>query len=109
MKKVHLKNDLGLNKATIKKVIYEAFGYLPAREFSERGFDVAKELIDRRTQLYTPEEAEELAHNYLSSHDHCVVDNTGFGEFSAVEEYQANEKYRRMDQALKKIERLKNA
>lgn len=102
--KLHLKNDLGLNKSTIKKIVYEYVNYLPENEFTERGFDVVKELVDRRTQYYTIEESKTLVGNYLSSHDHCVVDNTGFGEFSGVEEYQSNEKYDRMENAFKTIE-----
>lgn len=102
--KVHLKNDLGLNKATIRKS-YEADGeYLRPEEHTERGFDIIKELLDRRTQYYTLEEARELAGIYCSSHDHCVIDNTGFGDFSAVEEYVSNQKYDKMEAALRIIE-----
>ena len=105
--KLHFKNDLGLNKTTIKKIVYEYYSYLSDNEFKERGFDVVKELVDRRTQYYTPEESKVLVGNYLSSHDYCVIDNTGFGEFSGVEEYQAREKLDRVERAERIIEKLK--
>jgi hypothetical protein len=102
--KLHLKNDLGLNKSTIKKIVYEYVDYLPENEFTERGLDIVKELVDRRTQYYTIEESKELVGNYLTSHDYCVIDNTGLGEFSGVEEYQSNKKNDRMENSLRIIE-----
>ena len=106
MEKLHLKNDLGINKEVIKKICYELYSYLPESEFKERNFDVLKELIDRKTQRYTIEESKNLVENYLSSHDWCVLDNAGNGEFSGVEEYQANEKYNRMANAINIISNL---
>ena len=91
--KLHLKNDLGLNKTTIKKSYQSDASHLPANEHRERGFDEVKELLDKRTQFYTVEECKILAGIYLSSHDFCVVDNVGNGEFLAIEEYQAEKKY----------------
>jgi len=103
--KVHLKEHLGLNKSAIKKS-YEADGsHLSEDEHTERGFDEIKRLLDQRTQLYTIADAKQLVGIYLTSSDWCVCDNTGNGEFSAVEEYQANAKYDRMEEAMAILDR----
>ena len=99
--KIHLKRDLGLNKSTIKKSYLDDASHLPASEHKERGFDEVKNLLNRRTQLYTIEEVKVLTGCYLTSHDYCVVDNTGNGEFSPLQEYKANEKYDTMLRAEK--------
>ena len=100
MKTLHLKKDLGLNKQVLQKQCKEAFSYLSEDELEERGFNKLKNLLDKRTQKYSIKDSIYLASSYLTSHDWCVLDSIGFEEFSAVEEYQAEKKYFRMEKAI---------
>jgi len=97
----HLKNDLGINKSSVKKS-YEADGeHLSEREHTERGFDIIRELLNRRTQNYTKEEATHLVECYMTSHDYCVIDN--HYDFEPIEVYQAEQKMERYNLAIKKL------
>lgn len=100
-KLIHLKNDLGINKATIWRSYENDGEHLPSEEHTERGFDELRRLLDRRTQRYTKEECSVLVDCYLSSHDYCVLDNSD--DFLPIEVYQANEKYGRFNEALEKL------
>lgn len=97
----HLKNNLGINKSTIRKSYENDGEHLPPEEHTERGFDELKRLLDRRTQVYTREECKVLVEGYMSSHDFCVLDN--FYDFPPVEVYQANQKYDRYDKAMNEL------
>jgi hypothetical protein len=101
---IHLKNDLGINKVAIWKS-YEVDGsHLRDVEHTERGFDEVRDLLNRRTQRYTVEECRELIGCYLSSHDYCVIDNSD--DFTPLEVYHANEKYKRYEMVLDKLKKL---
>ena len=101
---IHLKNDLGINKTSIWKSYKNDGEHLPTNEHTERGFDVVVDLLNIRTQKYTKEESRVLVGCYLSSHDYCVVDNSD--DFTPLEVYQANEKYKRYEMALDKLKKL---
>ena len=96
--KFHLKNDLGLNKQTIKNSVYYDAGCLSEGEKIERGFDVVEELLSRRTQYYTLSECSVLAQNYLCAHDNCVLDH-GTDEFAFINVLQAEKKESTMNTA----------
>ena len=95
---IHLKNDLGINKSTIRKSYENDGEHLPPNEHTERGFDVVRDLLNRRTQRYSVDECVTLVETYMSSHDHCVLDN--YYDFSSIEVYQANEKLQRYNKAM---------
>jgi len=106
MTKVHLYNDLKIRKHAIKKEITEYLDMIGgSEEADERGLTQAAELINRRTQIYTPEEAECLIAWYTSSHDDCVLDNPE--DFHPLQVHVAQEKMDRMESALKFINNLK--
>ena len=94
----HLKNDLGISKATIWKSYENDAEHLPSNEHTERGFDEVRRLLDKRTQMYTKDESLVLVGCYMSSHDFCVLDN--HYDFLPIEVYQANEKHDRLEKAL---------
>ena len=98
---LHLKNDLGINKSAIFKSYDQDGSYLSDVEQKERGFDKIKNLLDKRTQKYTKEECRILIDGYLTSHDDCVMDNSD--DFTPLEVYQANEKYKRYEKAINKL------
>jgi len=105
MTKLHIYNDLGIYKNAIKKEITEYLDMIGGQEADERGLTQAAELINKRTQVYTPEEAECLIAWYISSHDECVVDNPE--DFHPLQVYTATEKIARYDSAYKKITNAK--
>jgi hypothetical protein len=98
----HLKNDLGLNKSTIKRLHEEAgrYDYASATEYPEQ-YKEAGELLNRRTQRYTKKEILKFIDYYITSHDDCVMDNLGLGEFSGIKEYQSQMKQDNYYKALK--------
>jgi hypothetical protein len=61
----------------------------------------AAELINKRTQMYTPTEAECLISWYISSHDECVVENPE--DFHPLQIHTATAKLARYDKAYNKI------
>jgi len=97
MTKLHIYNDLGIYKNAIKKEINEYLDMLDIEEANERGLTEASELINKRTQMYTPQEAECLIAWYVSSHDECVVDNPE--DFHPLQIHTATEKIARYDRA----------
>jgi hypothetical protein len=101
MTKLHIYNDLGIYKNAIKKEINEYLDMIGGEEADERGLTEAAELINKRTQLYTPQEAECLIAWYVSSHDECVVDNPE--DFHPLQIHTATEKIARYDRAYNKI------
>ena len=104
MKTVHLKNDLDINKALVKKQVNELCSYLSKDEIVERELDSLQELLNRRTQVYNLEEAKDIVCMYTSSSDLCVLDN--HWDYSPLEVYRANEKYNRQCDAMDIIESL---
>jgi hypothetical protein len=101
MTKLHIYNDLGIYKNAIKQPIKYYLDILSTEEADERGLTQAVELINKRTQMYTPEEASRLISWYVSSHDDCVVENPE--DFHPLQVYNATEKFARYDRAYNKI------
>ena len=101
MTKLHIYNDLGIYKNAIKQQIKDYLDMLSIEEADERGLTQAAELINKRTQMYTPEEAGHLISWYVSSHDDCVVENPE--DFHPLQVYTATEKFARYDRAYNKI------
>jgi hypothetical protein len=101
MTKLHIYNDLGIYKNAIKQQIKDYLDMLSTDEANERGLTQAAELINKRTQMYTPEEAGHLISWYVSSHDDCVVENPE--DFHPLQVYTATEKFARYDKAYNKI------
>ena len=96
---VHLLDDLGVYKATLKRNFAD----------NDRGaeFDRDRELLARRTQRYTLEEAEVLLGWCSTSHDDCVDENPE--DYSPIEVYTARQKLLRRDDAVARLEALKAA
>lgn len=97
----HLKDDLGINKLSVRKSYENDGEHLPENEHTERGFDRVRDLLNKRTQLYNREDSEVLVDCYMSSHDFCVLDNSD--DFSSIEVYQAEQKWERYKSALDKL------
>jgi hypothetical protein len=97
----HLKDDLGINKSAVRKSYEDDAEHLPVNEHTERGYDIIRDLLNRRTQRYTKEECRELVGCYLSSHDYCVIDN--HYDFPPIEVYQAEQKWKRYESAMGKL------
>lgn len=96
---VHLLDDLGVYKATLKRNFAD----------NDRGaeFDRDRELLARRTQRYTLEEAEVLLGWCSTAHDDCVDENPE--DYSPIEVYTARQKLLRRDEAVARLEALKAA
>jgi hypothetical protein len=105
MTKLHLYEDLKLRKHAIKREILSLIDRIGAEEAQERGADVALELINRKTQRYSKEEASNLVGWYTNSHDDCVVDNPE--DFHPLQVHIAQEKVSRMEYAFEFINNLK--
>lgn len=101
MTKLHIYNDLGIYKNAIKQQIKDYLDMLSIDEANERGLTEAAELINKRTQMYTLEEASRLISWYISSHDECVVDNPE--DFHPLQIHTATAKLARYDKAYNKI------
>lgn len=96
---VHLKDDLGLDKGTLKKKARRDGIYGPRR------YDDVCDLLDRHTQTYTIEEARKIVNNVVStSHDLCVVENPrDFHRFAVAAAEKNIEKRDRLDTELIKM------
>ena len=105
MTKVHLYNDLKIRKHAVKREILNLIECVGREEAQERGVDVALELINRKTQNYSKEEAFNLLGWYTNSHDECVVDNPE--DFHPLQVHVAQEKINRMEAAIQFINNLK--
>lgn len=101
MTKLHIYNDLGIYKNAIKQQIKDYLDMLSIEEADERGLTEAAALINKRTQMYTPEEASRLISWYVSSHDECVIDNPE--DFHPLQIHTATAKFARYDKAYNKI------
>lgn len=104
MKKLHILDDLGISKISIKKKIKEELKQMSMDEAIESGLSIANELIDKHTWLYSIDECECLIAWYITSHDECVIDNQD--EYNALQVYQSKEKMYRYESAIKKIKSL---
>lgn len=105
MKKLHILNDLGISKNSIKKKILEHMDYMGnSDEADDRGLTLANTLIHKRTQMYTTNECECLLSWYFTSHDECVIDNKE--DYSPLEVYQSKQKMYRYDSAMEVIKSL---
>lgn len=105
-KMVHLLDDLGIHKQSIKRNLKDLNNWISKEEFTERGLDLPFEWINRRTQVYPVSEAEILIAYYLTSHDECVLDNPD--DFSPIQVYTAQSKENRHDKAVEIISRIKS-
>jgi hypothetical protein len=105
-KMVHLSDDLGINKQSIKRNLKDLNDWISAQEFTERGMDLPFEWINRRTQVYPVSEAEILIEYYITSHDECVMDNPE--DFSSIEVYTSQAKENRLERARKIISEIKS-
>jgi hypothetical protein len=104
VKMVHLSNDLGINKQLIKRNLKDLNDWMSPSEFTERGLDLPFEWINRRTQVYSVEEASILIENYLTSHDECVMENPE--DFSSIEVYTATAKDNRLNKAIEILSKI---
>jgi hypothetical protein len=104
MKKLHLFEDLKLRKQAIKKEILNSINSVGKEEAQERKSDVALELINRKTQEYSKEEALNLIGWYINSHDECIIDNPE--DFHPLQVHIAQEKMNRVEFAFKLINNL---
>lgn len=105
MTKLHLFEDLKLRKHAIKREILNLIDCVGKEEAQERGADVALELINRKTQKYSKEEAFSLVGWYTNSHDECVIDNPE--DFHPLQVHIAQEKMNRVEFAFELINNLK--
>lgn len=105
MTKLHLFEDLKLRKHAIKREILNLIDCVGKEEAQERGADVALELINRKTQKYSKEEAFNLVGWYTNSHDECVIDNPE--DFHPLQVHIAQEKMNRVEFAFELINNLK--
>lgn len=87
----HLLDDLGIYKSSLKRSFYNNYG---DRLFSggEPEAFKARDLLERRGQLYTLEEVEHLSGYLSSAHDNCVSDNPD--DYSHVEVWAAERNIR---------------
>jgi hypothetical protein len=104
VKMVHLSNDLGINKQVIKRNLKDLNDWMSPSEFTERGLDLPFEWINRRTQVYSVEEASILIEEYLTSHDECVMENPE--DFSSIEVYTATAKENRLNKAIEILSKI---
>jgi len=104
VKMVHLSNDLGINKQLIKRNLKDLNDWMSPSEFTERELDLPFEWINRRTQVYSVEEASILIENYLTSHDECVMENPE--DFSSIEVYTATAKDNRLNKAIEILSKI---
>jgi hypothetical protein len=104
METISLKKDLNINKSAIRKNIDT---YVEYNGYTEERFEEAMDvmtLLHQRGDNYTKQEAQLIMGWYLTPHDDCVWDNEE--DFSAVEVYQVNKKYERMNKAMEIIESI---
>ena len=96
--KYHLKNDLDINKSTIKKTFELHYSGLTESELKERELDRAKTLLDTRTQFYTKKEVELLLVSvWWTGHDECVQD---WGSDCNLDAYRTEQKREAINYAL---------
>lgn len=99
---VHLKEDLGVNKAWLKRKFAEWWGY---RADDNPNWLQAEQLLDRRGQTYTIDEAELLIDFIISPGDSAVI---GYPEdFTNVEITATQKAHARYDSARAKLEEIK--
>lgn len=100
--KFHLKNDLYINKQSIKNSFSNQYGWLDADDLADRGLDSVRSLLEKRTQSYTKEEVETLLLSaWWTSHDECVADE---GTDDPLEQYRFEQKVEAINYALDIIE-----
>lgn len=85
---VHLLDDIGIYKSSLKRSFYLWYG----DRTNEPDCGRAAELLERRGQLYTLDEVELLACYLTSSHDACVTDNPD--DYSRIEVWRAEQNER---------------
>jgi len=96
--------DLKFNKQATERSYAEDGVHDTQESQDERGWTATMELVNRRTNVYTAEEAKDIIGSSWTSHNQCVVDNPS--DFSNVEVYQAEKKYKRIDLLMDKIDKL---
>lgn len=100
---IHLLNDLGVYKASLKAKFYRDFGER-VKDGDEHAIR-ARDLLERRGQLYTLEECYVLAGYLVSSHDVCVLDNPD--DYSKVEYWTSQVNEAKCNQILDFLDKLK--
>ena len=106
--KVHLYNDLKISKATVLRIVKESidnFNSVDELMLDNPEIFVVKELLERRGQSYTIQEALMILPYYITSHDECVYDNEE--DFSSIEVYTVSQKIKRFDAAKTALDSLK--
>ena len=97
----HLKNDLYINKQTLKKSFENQYGWLSSDDLLDRGLDKVKKLLEKRTQVYTKNEIESLLFcAWWTSNDELINDLGG----EPLEEYRLEQKREAINYALEVIE-----
>ena|SRR3990167_11108901 len=99
---IHLLNDLGIYKASLKRKLLRDFGDR-FRDGDSHALQ-AYALLERNGQSYTPDECLILSCYLSSSHDGCVIDNPD--EYSHVEVWQSERNERRVEEVTNRIAEL---
>lgn len=103
-------SDLGFSEKTgLKKILKQEIEATDHDHAVEGGMIEALELLNRRGNEYTIDEAMKIIEQYTTSHDWCVHDNhkTDPDNFTGLEIHRALKKIEKQEKAMKILEDLK--